>query len=44
MILVLSDVHLGYARCNKKVSSIFLDTYEKGNIDHLILLGDFFDF
>ncbi|MGB7969046.1 MAG: UDP-2,3-diacylglucosamine diphosphatase [Methanobacterium sp.] len=44
MILVLSDVHLGYARCNKNTFINFLDTYEKENIDHLILLGDFFDF
>ena len=44
MILVLSDVHLGYARCNKEAFINFLDTYEKGSVDHLILLGDFFDF
>ena len=34
MILVLSDVHLGYARCNKNTFINFLDTYEKENIDH----------
>ncbi len=44
MILVLSDVHLGYARCNKEAFIKFLDTYENDDIDHLILLGDFFDF
>ncbi len=44
MILVLSDIHLGYSRCNKEAFINFLDTYEKRSIDHLILLGDFFDF
>jgi UDP-2,3-diacylglucosamine pyrophosphatase LpxH len=44
MILVLSDVHLGYARCNREAFINFLDTYEHEDIDHLILLGDFFDF
>lgn len=44
MILVLSDIHLGYDRCNKKAFTNFLDTYEFEDVDHLILLGDFFDF
>ena len=44
MILVLSDVHLGYEKCNKQAFSNFLDKYDSGDIDHLVLLGDLFDF
>ena len=44
MILVVSDVHLGYEKCNKKDFCKFLDNYKDKNIDHLVLLGDLFDF
>ena len=44
MILVVSDVHLGYEGCNKEAFGKFLDKYESVEIDHLVLLGDFFDF
>lgn len=44
MILVVSDVHLGYEKCNKKDFSEFLDECMNKNIDHLVLLGDLFDF
>lgn len=43
MILVLSDVHLGYEDCNKEAFSKFLDTVKSKDLDHLILLGDLFD-
>jgi UDP-2,3-diacylglucosamine pyrophosphatase LpxH len=44
MILVVSDLHLGYEACNRDAFSKFLDYYESQEIDHLVLLGDFFDF
>jgi len=44
MILVISDVHLGYEESNKDDFSKFLDKSETLDIDHLVLLGDFFDF
>jgi len=43
MILVLSDVHLGYKNCNHDDFLAFLDNYDT-EIYHLVLLGDFFDF
>jgi UDP-2,3-diacylglucosamine pyrophosphatase LpxH len=43
MILVLSDLHLGYERCNKEAIREFLDGY-KSELDHLVILGDLFDF
>lgn len=43
MILVISDLHLGYEKCNSNAFSNFLDNYSS-KIDDLILLGDFFDF
>ncbi len=43
MILAISDVHMGYERCNTSAFSKFLDEYESA-VDHLVLLGDFFDF
>lgn len=43
MILVVSDVHLGYDKCNKEDFSKFLDEFESKEIDHLVLLGDLFD-
>ena len=44
MILVVSDLHLGYELSNRDAFSKFLDYYESREIDHLVLLGDFFDF
>jgi UDP-2,3-diacylglucosamine pyrophosphatase LpxH len=43
MILVISDVHLGYKNCNHDDFLAFLDNYDT-EINHLVLLGDFFDF
>ena len=43
MILVISDVHLGYKNCNHDDFLAFLDSYDT-EINHLVLLGDFFDF
>jgi UDP-2,3-diacylglucosamine pyrophosphatase LpxH len=43
MILVVSDVHLGYKKCNKEEFSEFLDRYQPEEVDHLVLLGDIFD-
>lgn len=42
MILTISDVHLGYERCNKEAFSKFLDNYTM-DIEHLVILGDLFD-
>lgn len=44
MILVLSDLHLGYKDCNSKALLNFLDEYRDKKIKHLVLLGDIFDF
>lgn len=44
MILVVSDVHLGYEGCNKEAFSKFLDDDVCKNLDHLVILGDFFEF
>lgn len=43
MILVVSDIHLGYKKCNEDAFSEFLDIYKPKDVDHLILLGDVFD-
>ncbi len=43
MMLVISDLHLGYEKSNKDAFYNFLDDYNT-KLDHLILLGDFFDF
>lgn len=43
MILAISDVHLGYEKCNKHAFSNFLDSYDS-EIDDLVLLGDIFDY
>lgn len=43
MILVISDLHLGYEESNTEAFSNFLDGYSS-KIDDLVLLGDFFDF
>jgi UDP-2,3-diacylglucosamine pyrophosphatase LpxH len=44
MILVASDVHLGYDRSNFGAFGSFLDKCDAADIDHLVLLGDVFDF
>jgi UDP-2,3-diacylglucosamine pyrophosphatase LpxH len=44
MILVVSDIHLGYENCNKKDFGDFLDNIKNIELDHLVLLGDLFDF
>lgn len=44
MILVFSDVHLGYEKCNREDFSKFLDNCKNKDIDHLVILGDLFDF
>jgi UDP-2,3-diacylglucosamine pyrophosphatase LpxH len=45
MIIVVSDVHLGYAKSNASAFYRFLDQCDKLNdLDHLILLGDILDF
>jgi len=44
MILAVSDVHLGYDKCNKGAFLKFLDEIKDEKIDDLVLLGDFFDF
>lgn len=44
MILVVSDVHLGCDKCNRDEFLNFLDYHGSTKIDHLVLLGDIFDF
>ena len=46
LIIVASDVHLGYDRANREPFGRFLDEIGKslGQSDHLVLLGDIFDF
>ncbi len=44
MIIVVSDVHLGYDRSNKDDFISFLDKCDTQEIEHLVLLGDIFDF
>jgi UDP-2,3-diacylglucosamine pyrophosphatase LpxH len=44
MILVVSDVHLGFDKCNRDEFLDFLNKYQGTEIDHLVLLGDIFDF
>lgn len=43
VILVLSDLHLGYENCNIDILRDFLDHYSKP-ISDLVLLGDIFEF
>ncbi len=43
MIIVVSDVHLGYKRSNKDDFISFLDKCDTQEIEHLVLLGDIFD-
>lgn len=44
MILVVSDVHIGFKKCNREDFISFLDNYQGKDIEHLVLLGDIFDF
>ncbi len=44
MIVVISDVHLGYEKCNTENFKKFVDFLGTQNIDHLVLLGDVLDF
>jgi len=44
MIIVVSDVHLGYEKSNKEDFLRFLDECDSKNIEHFILLGDILDF
>ncbi|MEM3430712.1 MAG: metallophosphoesterase, partial [Candidatus Bathyarchaeia archaeon] len=46
MIVVVSDVHLGYRNSNRQLFLKFLEDICKplGSDDHLILLGDILDF
>ncbi len=44
MIIVISDVHLGYAKSNSKSFREFLDQCSKIDIEHFIILGDLMDF
>jgi UDP-2,3-diacylglucosamine pyrophosphatase LpxH len=45
MIIVVSDVHLGYARSNASAFYRFLDQCGRSNdLDQLVLLGDILDF
>ena len=44
MIIVASDVHLGYDKCNYGAFTSFLNKCNSSGIDHLVLLGDLLDF
>ena len=45
MIVVISDVHLGYEKCNREGFESFVDTFlATEDISYLILLGDVLDF
>ena len=44
MIVVISDVHLGYEKCNTENFKRFVDFLGTQNIAHLVLLGDVLDF
>jgi UDP-2,3-diacylglucosamine pyrophosphatase LpxH len=45
LIVAISDVHLGYEKCNKKEFEDFIDRFlAKEDIEHLVLLGDILDF
>lgn len=46
MIIVVSDIHLGYTKCNIDLFDVFIDLKltKLNKDDHLILLGDLFDF
>lgn len=45
MIVAVSDVHLGYEKCNRESFEDFIDNFlAKEDIEHLVLLGDILDF
>ena len=44
MIIVVSDVHLGYDKCNKMAFNGFLDEVAKCDVDDVVLLGDILEF
>jgi UDP-2,3-diacylglucosamine pyrophosphatase LpxH len=44
MIIVISDVHLGYARSNRDSFREFLEQCTSIELDHFIILGDLLDF
>jgi UDP-2,3-diacylglucosamine pyrophosphatase LpxH len=46
MIIVVSDIHLGYDKSDKDVFNRFIDSKLSllNDKDHLILLGDLLDF
>jgi len=45
MIVIISDIHLGYEKCNRDSFESFVTTYLlQEDIDYLILLGDIIDF
>ena len=44
LILAFSDVHLGYKKSNREDFSKFLDDIQLKEIEHLVILGDLFDF
>jgi UDP-2,3-diacylglucosamine pyrophosphatase LpxH len=46
LTIVVSDIHLGYNKCNKDLFYEFIDVKLRklNNDDHLILLWDLFDF
>jgi UDP-2,3-diacylglucosamine pyrophosphatase LpxH len=43
MIIVVSDVHLGYEKSNKNDFLRFLEECDSKNIEHFVLLGDILD-
>jgi len=44
VIIVVSDVHVGYDKCNYDEFNHFLGKCNTSDIEHLVLLGDIFDF
>jgi len=45
MIVAISDIHLGYEKCNKRLFQRFIEEFlEQENIEQLGLLGDIVDF
>jgi len=44
MIIVISDVHLGYEKCNRESFQRFVRFLAEQEIEHIVLLGDVLDF
>ncbi len=44
MIIVISDVHLGYTKSNRESFREFLDRCMPLDIEHFVILGDLMDF